>query len=101
MTECIFDGCGRQARTRNLCNNLYNQWLYRGRDLTRLTPLGLKQVKLPDDQAAADIEDFEWLLETGEHIERATKRIGLSPKALYRRYKQLGRELPAGLTALS
>ncbi|AYR00424.1 HNH endonuclease [Mycobacterium phage Whouxphf] len=54
-------------------------------------------IKITPEIAELDIEEFEFLLRTGESIEQASKRMGMSARTIARRYEYLGRTCPPGL----
>ena len=95
MTECRFGDCERPSRSRGWCHGHYAQW-FQGRPLTPLRP---HPVTAPD--AELDIEEFEYLLSSGETLEQAVRRVGLCARTLTRRYTLIGKTPPPGLWAAS
>ncbi|QGF20337.1 LamD-like [Gordonia phage Sixama] len=53
------------------------------------------------DIATAFVEDFEFLLETGESLQSACIRLNVSAKTVIRRYKRLEQKPPSGLYTLA
>ncbi|AXQ60772.1 HNH endonuclease [Mycobacterium phage EleanorGeorge] len=54
-------------------------------------------VKITTDIAELDIEEFEFLIRSGETVEQAVHRMGMSARTIARRYEYLGRSCPPGL----
>jgi hypothetical protein len=50
-------------------------------------------------RAAAQFEDFEWLVESGEWVPRALERVGVSAQSMVARYVRAGRVAPEALVA--
>ncbi|WP_037165063.1 hypothetical protein [Rhodococcoides fascians] len=56
---------------------------------------------LKGEAAAAAVEDFMWLLGVGEHIDRALRRVGVTPAAMEKLLRRRGDELPAELVGVA
>ncbi|AEL19976.1 HNH endonuclease [Mycobacterium phage Charlie] len=93
MAECAFGSCDRPVKAHGLCAAHRAQQL-RGRPLTEIRPL-VRSV----EAAECDVEDFEFLLASGESVERAVQRMGLSARTIARRYERIGRPVPRELWA--
>lgn len=50
--------------------------------------------------AAPMVEDFEFLIDSGESLQSALARLGCSYRTIARRYQELGRPCPPGLWSL-
>ncbi|OMB79245.1 hypothetical protein [Mycolicibacterium conceptionense] len=61
----------------------------------------MKGRPLTADDAESDVEEFEFLLSSGETMETAVRRMGMSARSVTRRYELLGRKCPAGLYYLA
>ncbi len=56
---------------------------------------------LKGDAAAAVVEDFMWLLDVGEYVDRALRRVGVTPAAMEKLLRRRGVELPAQLVGVA
>ena len=99
MKTCRFDGCDQPLKARGLCSGHYNQQ-WAGRPLAPIKPrIGYRRIT--EEIAQLDIEEFEFLLNSGESMRRAVARMGICARTLLRRYSRIGRKPPAGLWAIA
>lgn len=98
MKVCGFEGCGRPHKARGWCSTHYDQWR-KGKPLRPITGTG--NTPVTPEAAELDVEEFEFLLSTGELMERALERMGVCGRTMCRRYQLLGRPIPAGLWSLA
>lgn len=91
---CAGPQCDREGRgAHGLCDAHVRQWTRNGRNMDRLKPVRPPSVTTPAD----DVDEFEWLLQTGATVHQALVRMGLSARTMQRRYRHVGRPTPAGL----
>lgn len=50
------------------------------------------------ERAQDDVEDFEFLLSQGETYETACRRLGMHAQTIKRRYQQIQKQPPPGLS---
>ena len=74
---CLVEGCGREHRARGYCHLHYKHVFVEGRDAAHLLP--------PSPSEAitqARLEDLRFMAETGECLDGAAKRLGISTRGL-------------------
>lgn len=82
---CPVDGCDKAVRTKGYCDTHYRRWRKYGDPCApdRSTRAHRKPPKLPVTvDVTARLEDCEWMVETGENLNGAAARIGISPDGL-------------------
>lgn len=90
--NCVVDDCGKPVVAHRFCRRHYTRW-YRYGD-----PHVGRQINPP--LTAGDIEDIEWMVETGESLTGAARRCHRSTEALRRALSRADRrDLTAALTA--
>lgn len=103
-TRCDFPGCDHpqspNSGRRNWCAGHMSQYYSRGRDVEAMTPLRPGKF-LRAEEIASDIDEFEFLLRSGETVASAVRRCGLSASSLVVRYQRSGKPIPAGLWKLT
>ena len=94
MKLCTIPDCGYPAdAARGWCRTHYNRW----------NETGDPQAHIPVRRtmpAADRIEDFEFMLDTGETVPNAVRRMRCSAKTIIRAYQRLGKPIPTALFAI-
>jgi hypothetical protein len=82
---CTIGDCQERAHARTYCRLHYQRWAKHG-DPTKT----LEEARA--EAIVHMIEDVEWMVETGEHLEGACKRLGKRPDTLEQALYRAGRK---------
>lgn len=97
-TRCIIPDCNAKCHARQMCRRCYHRERKRAHRGTSnyLTAdnIGTKTIA---EVAEDDIDDYEFLVASGESLDHALTRVGLCGRSMIRRYQALGRRVPDGL----
>lgn len=94
IDECIFPSCDRRPHGKGLCRAHYNQ-------ARRGGPLKPLELPVSEWKALAEVEDFEFLIESGSSVDLALRRVGVCGRTMQRRYRALGRPAPSMLATFA
>lgn len=84
---CGAEGCDRDARTKGFCDGHYRRWRKHGDPLApdrRVRTVKAERAPAAPRRILTDdhFEDVEWMAETGESMDGAAARLGVTPRAL-------------------
>lgn len=100
---CLIPDCHRPQRIRGMCRTHYSREYARAQRGTSdyFTPADFtpRSTRTIAHLAEPDVQDFEYLIDSGASLTEALTRTGISGRSMIRRYQHLGRAIPSGLWA--